>query len=600
MRVYKYGLLPPIENAALVREQMRLAHRYRNTLVEIERGRRNAVRALYAEQEAVTLAKAHLGNTKSKLDAAIREVRAIRAANRSRAEGEELRAAVAALREELKVARVKLVEVRRAARIELTGKIKEIDARATELRNNFRNLGSGLYWGTYQLCDAADDASRKQTLFDFRSGEPNDPEFRKFSPSGQIGVQIQKGMTVAELFESNTLLHIAPVDERAWCHVTTKRGDRRRLARTELWFRVSSDEKRRAVWAKFPMIMHRPIPPQGIVKRATVTLRHIGPRPRWTLEIYVDDEAIARVGSGHGVVAVDVGWRKLGDEVRYGFWRSEAEHGECRLEPRVLSSLQKASDLVSIRDKNRNAMQPVLAEWLKSNPLPSWLKEATGHFSQWRSPRRFYSLARKWKERLAEHPETKTGYDILETWRYHDYHLWHWETSQREKSLGWRREVFRRFAAMLARRYDTLVLEKFDLRVFARRRGAREDELSQHENEQARTYRQLAAVSQFRDVLVNAFGRRGGKVVIVPAHYTTQACHVCSHNDHFDAENELNHVCSSCGSTWDQDDNASHNLLRIYREQSTAGHDPASSRESEKPAKYKGKFQRAKERKLAS
>jgi hypothetical protein len=44
IRVYQYGLKAPTQNADLVREQMILAHRYRNTLTEIERGRRSAIR----------------------------------------------------------------------------------------------------------------------------------------------------------------------------------------------------------------------------------------------------------------------------------------------------------------------------------------------------------------------------------------------------------------------------------------------------------------------------------------------------------------------------------------------------------------------------
>jgi len=44
MKVYRYGLLGP-RDAAPVMEQMQLAHRHRNTLIEIERGRRAAIRA---------------------------------------------------------------------------------------------------------------------------------------------------------------------------------------------------------------------------------------------------------------------------------------------------------------------------------------------------------------------------------------------------------------------------------------------------------------------------------------------------------------------------------------------------------------------------
>jgi hypothetical protein len=47
--VYRYGLLSPTCNAERVRDTMRIAHRYRNTLTEIERGLRAAVRAVEAD-----------------------------------------------------------------------------------------------------------------------------------------------------------------------------------------------------------------------------------------------------------------------------------------------------------------------------------------------------------------------------------------------------------------------------------------------------------------------------------------------------------------------------------------------------------------------
>src|SRR5271170_3479813 len=63
--VYRYGLLPPGKNADLARDQMRKAHAYRNTLVEIERGRRHAERAAYSShgnvaelEESVAAARA--------------------------------------------------------------------------------------------------------------------------------------------------------------------------------------------------------------------------------------------------------------------------------------------------------------------------------------------------------------------------------------------------------------------------------------------------------------------------------------------------------------------------------------------------------------
>lgn len=46
VRVYRYGVLAPTKNADVVRAQMRAGHRYKNCLIEIENGRRDAQRVL--------------------------------------------------------------------------------------------------------------------------------------------------------------------------------------------------------------------------------------------------------------------------------------------------------------------------------------------------------------------------------------------------------------------------------------------------------------------------------------------------------------------------------------------------------------------------
>lgn len=65
--VYRYGLTAPTENADVVYAEMRQAHTYRNVLVEIERGRRAALRSLDSD-EVQTLAREVLA-----LDAACEE-----------------------------------------------------------------------------------------------------------------------------------------------------------------------------------------------------------------------------------------------------------------------------------------------------------------------------------------------------------------------------------------------------------------------------------------------------------------------------------------------------------------------------------------------
>src|SRR5690606_14013043 len=80
-----------------------------------------------------------------------------------------------------------------------------------------------------------------------------------------------------------TRLQVDAIDPRAW---SGTRSERRLHARTTLRIRIGS-EGRDPVWASFPMIMHRPLPPDGIVKQAAVKLARIGTRERWELHVTV-------------------------------------------------------------------------------------------------------------------------------------------------------------------------------------------------------------------------------------------------------------------------------------------------------------------------
>jgi hypothetical protein len=146
MKVYQYGLRPATENAAVVAEQMWLAHRYRNTLVEIERGRRAAVRRLCEASD-------------------------------------ELAAYDAAPETEKKQAAIVLIEARRAAFRKRKEDVARVNALALELHKSAR-AHCGVYWGTYLLVEDAMDASRKA---DAKRGAeywdgvtPNDPRLRPY------------------------------------------------------------------------------------------------------------------------------------------------------------------------------------------------------------------------------------------------------------------------------------------------------------------------------------------------------------------------------------------------------------------------------------
>jgi transposase len=188
--------------------------------------------------------------------------------------------------------------------------------------------------------------------------------------------------------------------------------------------------------------------------------------------------------------------------------------------------------------------------------------EALKTLPLWRSQARLAAV--RWRWLKARFSGDVAAFEALNSWWRKDRHLWEWESSQRVSSRRRRREIYRLFAAKLADEYKSVVFEKFDLRTMARRPVVGED--AESENETARGNRHLAATSELRLTVVGAFERRGGEALFAPAENTTRRCGSCGKIESFDQAAMVNHACSGCGATWDQDDNACTNLLAWYEQ----------------------------------
>lgn len=620
IRVYRYGLLPPIENAEMVRDQMRLAHHYRNTLTEIERGRRSALRACHSTVGDIHALEKARDEAEAEHRAALDVVLRSKARTRSFSATPEMKATE-------KAARKRRSETRKALSVALRALKKvphvvEAQSQINDLGNSLKKsarahcgLGDrGPYfgaWGTYLLVEAStEQAAKKTPLYLF--SKPKDPHFARLSEVTRlrVAVQIQGGMSVAELFaQADSQLQAAPVSERAWLDrsggVGRPAGSGKRGAmRTMLRMRVGSSG-RSPVWATWPMIMHRPIPDGAVIKHAFVSVERIGPRESWYVCFTVDESSVKRRStSGVGRVAVPVGWRvRAGGDLRVAVIVGDGDGDapqEVILDSDWISSHKESDRLRGVRDEKFNAARASLIAWLTAREdLPSWIEDARRTLWSWRSAGRLASLARSW--RLNRFPGDEDVFVALEAWRYKDHHLWEWETSQRTKTLLRRREHYRRLAADLSSRYGELLLADIDKRPLARRPGPTED----YENETARANRQLAAVSELEGALRNAFLRRGGRVTKVDVSSGggtsgaggTHECHVCGYPNEFDAAVSVEQWCSGCGARWDQDVNMAKNMLK-RRERSGDEKEAGIARNDEKGSngaeKREGRWAKAK------
>jgi hypothetical protein len=604
-RVYRYGLLPPTEAADEVRQQMRLAHRYRNTLVEIERARRDAIHAHVSAEPSVQGPEAAFEAADLALLAAVKAAGAAKSAERAGVAPEPLRAAVIAARTVHRETMQVLCAARRAALKlpHLEAAVDLIAERDEELRRNARKH-SALFWGTYLLTEAANRQAKAMPLYGARAkmcpdtGRLNAPWFARWEGEGRVGIQIQKTkpLSVQKLDGGSDVRvrisnQIAPArttagHSRQLPDPTSKRSATRR--RCLLSLRVARDDKAPA--ASFPMILHRPLPEGASLTYVTVQVRRIGPREEWSALFTLDltaarclpnrDNGVAPTGR----VAIDVGWRVVPEGLRVAAWRDDsgntgtlvlsngqpatpgdatprslhAQRSFNRRAAGILGQFRKADDLQAIRKTNFNEARHALQAHLTKlgDKRPAWLLDTAKHLALWKSAGKLAALCRRWRD--ARFDGDAEAYDALEAWRYHDHHLWEWETSQRTKTLRYRRELYRCFAADLATRYKTVVLEAFDLRRVARLPVVEADKT---DNETARSMRVIASTSELRDCLKNAFNGRGGTVEFVNTALTTKTCAACGSVEQWDQAKELRHACSACKAEWDQDDNASANIL---------------------------------------
>lgn len=406
----------------------------------------------------------------------------------------------------------------------------------------------GTFWGTYlQIEDAAQRAARTTPIAE-------DPRFRHWEGEGLLAVQIQGGMSPEELTSGE--------DSRARI---VGEGKRR-----QLWLRIGS-EGRAPIWAVWPFAYHRDLPVGTKVKWVRVVARRVASHTKWSVQFLIDGEdgAFALQAPTKGAVAVDVGWRKIGDEMRVATWADDSgATGELRLPAGLLERWRKVEDLEGIRKQSFNQALARLVDDRRTqgDEWPEWLREATTHAFQWQASERLANLAIRGRKALESGEiarEAPAGVTIvlLEAWRKQDKHLWEWEAHQRANVLRARREIYRLFARQLAE-YRKVVFEKLDLRKFAEAPESRgEEKRQQPEIAASRPRRFKAGLSELLACAADAVTRAGGEWVELVSVDTTRTCADCGHAEKFDAAKAIHHVCPKCGVVWDQDANAARNLL---------------------------------------
>jgi hypothetical protein len=568
-KIWSFGALAPTTNAELLLEQLFLGSRYYNTLIEIEQRRRKNYRDARSEA-APTLAM--LETEWKKLDGEF--TLGLDALPKTKGK-KVLTPELQALKERRKdvSARMKAERAAFADNTEAKVDIARVDEKA-QLEVKAARAATDLYWGSYLLIEKQIEQARKSKL---------DPRFRRFEGNGRVGVQLQGGVTLPELLSGeDTRLRL--VARQSIPKVKKPK------AQHEVHIRVGS-EGRAPIWAVLPVVLHREIPADAKIQWAWIKVKSVGGVRKFFLQLAMESDTfdLRHSPKGSGVVAINFGWRAHEDGRRRVAYAvdNNGEEQEFAIPAKIESSLAFADSLRSARDLHFEDAKRALGAFMATHEYPEWMKEATEHIWQWRSPKKLAKVAARlteellqgddsadrWRtERLAAVPKKDLfapateiftwlgGGKIsmrmlavyLELWRRKNRHLWEWEAHQRENTLAHRNELFRVWSRRLADRYSEIRVEEFDLREMAKTPEPTEESRPKG----FRATRAAAAPGEFRMRLKEV---AGVKIVKAPAHGNTVTCNDCGHEN----ERSLLRVatCDGCGAEWDQDSNNCKNQL---------------------------------------
>lgn len=639
VKVFKFGCLPP-KNIELIDEVLSNAHIYYNNLVDLENKYRDIfinLRIKYFPE--IKDFEKSLDELKEKLAEKSSELKKLNSTDRSRKNNSEkfiIKTEIIFIKNEIKKISEKLKEVKNNFKLQLSEPEKEFKKRCGNTIGNagpnssirktapeliFKDMCNEL-WPDFWMENKLNEINKNKELKLLRSNSNlNDGTYNlieedvvraaksnkgkiyyrnKSRFEGLVGVQLKdNSVTTKNIFSNeNSFIQIDSLP-LGFKQFETRSG--RRHAKTNVRIRLKSDGKK-PVFCELPVIIHRELP-NGIIKKAWIKSRKIGLRRIFEFQLVIDSSSFENKQKG-GVLAIDIGWRKIGDKYRVGYWCDDKyNHGEFSIPESLINEFKYINGcgakecscgLKSTSDKHFNTAKLVLVEWLKNNEPPDFIKEQIKYIDKWKSSKKLAKITVEWINYLECRSMLKSAMDnhgveffdtfesamqwqkqkqlnniptiviYLEAWRRKNRHLYGWISNQREKLLLKRNEIYRIFASKSSN-YEHLILEDFDLNKIAKNKDIENAIDSTSLEKTAHRIRSYIAPSKLKEAFENKY-----KPEKIDPSGTTSIHFKCGYNNKWtdDEKKELMLKCQKCGEIFDRDYNAARNLVNKFLEAS--------------------------------
>lgn len=436
------------------------------------------------------------------------------------------------------------------------------------------------------------------------------PELRTQGPLTNVTVPFRftgGGMSRDEFLEKwnssrpNSKIRLRHPGEEAFAD---RRWQTRYKTTTRAYVRVGSGDNVEQV--PFTVKMHRDLPPESIVKTASLNgYLHPTRGWQWSIQVTVEYPPPPQGTASEVVAALDLGWRRIGDYIRVGVAHdSSGQTLELRL-PLVDTGNQDTRDrrkagrdygenifdvwrfkasadeaLEAAKEEIRSAAAELdnLDEgWLSA--IPEEAASVIRNLTRVRNSglkRLAHSLDQsdRWTSAASGHlaEPLRRVRQTIEQWRGRDHDFRRRANDAYDRLTRRRDNAYYNLAHLLCDRYGRIVWEEtLDLGRMASNPETHTDPALKESGK----FRQYAAPARFRQILSLTTQKRGVELVGGETAYSTLKCHVCGQINEPTAR--LTVVCDSCGTSEDQDVRAAKNLLAAavgsdYDLATTAGH----------------------------